>query len=99
MGWALLAILPLMVLVILLDEPNGTLGRAMTWVPFTSPLTIIIRLAVDSQGIGWWEVIGAVVVLLISIWAAIRIGARLFRVGLLLTGSRPSLAELWRQAR
>jgi ABC-2 type transport system permease protein len=99
MGWAVLAILPLLVLVVLLDEPNGILGRVMTWIPFTSPLTIIIRLAVDSQGIEWWEVIGAVVVLLVSTWVAIRIGARLFRVGFLLTGSRPSLAELWRQAR
>jgi len=99
MGWAMLAILPLMVLVILLDEPNGILGQVMTWIPFTSPLTVIIRLAVDSSGIAWWEVIGAMVVLVVSTWASIRVGARLFRVGFLLTGSMPSLAELWRQAR
>ncbi|UCF46267.1 MAG: ABC transporter permease [Myxococcales bacterium] len=99
MGWAMLAILPLMVLVILLDEPNGVLGQVMTWIPFTSPLTVIIRLAVDSSGIAWWEIIGAMAVLLLSTWASIRVGARLFRVGFLLTGSMPSLAELWRQAR
>jgi ABC-2 type transport system permease protein len=99
MGWAMLAILPLMVLVVLLDDPNGILGQAMTWIPFTSPLTVIIRLAVDSSGIAWWEVTGSMVVLLVSTWASIRIGARLFRVGFLLTGSMPSLAELWRQAR
>jgi ABC-2 type transport system permease protein len=99
MGWAVLAILPLMVLVILLDEPNGILGQLMTWVPFTAPLTVTIRLAVDASGIAWWEVIGSMAVLSISTWLSIRIGARLFRVGFLLTGSRPSLAELWRQAR
>ena len=99
MGWAMLAILPLMVLVILLEAPNGTLGQIMTWIPFTSPLTVIIRLAVDSSGIAWWEVIGAMGVLVVSTWLSIRVGARLFRVGFLLTGSMPSLAELWRQAR
>jgi ABC-2 type transport system permease protein len=99
MGWAMLAILPLMVLVILLDDPNGILGQSMTWIPFTSPLTVIIRLAVDSSGIAWWEVVGSMAVLVLSTWASIRVGARLFRVGFLLTGSRPSLAELWRQAR
>jgi ABC-2 type transport system permease protein len=99
MGWAMLAILPLMVLVILLEDPNGILGQVMTWIPFTSPLTVIIRLAVDSTGIAWWEVSGAVAMLIASTWVAIRIGARLFRVGFLLTGSRPSLAELWRQAK
>jgi len=99
MGWAMLAILPLMVLVILLDDPHGSLGQVMTWIPFTSPLTVIIRMAVDSSGIAWWEVVGAMGVLLLSTWLSIRVGARLFRVGFLLTGSRPSLAELWRQAR
>jgi ABC-2 type transport system permease protein len=99
MGWAMLAILPLMVLVILLDDPHGILGQVMTWIPFTSPLTVIIRLAVDSSGIAWWEVVGAMGVLVVSTWMSIRVGARLFRVGFLLTGSMPSLAELWRQAR
>ena len=99
MGWAMLAILPLMVLVMLLEDPHGALGQVMTWIPFTSPLTVIIRLAVDAEGIAWWEVAGSLFVLSLSIWAAIRIGARLFRVGFLLTGSRPTLAELWRQAR
>lgn len=99
MGWAVLAILPLMVLVMLLDEPHGLLGQAMTWIPFTSPLTVIIRLAVDPSGIAWWEVLGSMIVMVVSTWLAIRIGARLFRVGFLLTGSRPSAAELWRQAR
>lgn len=98
-GWAMLAILPLMVLVILLEEPNGTLGQVMSWIPFTSPLTVIIRLAVEPAGIAWWEVLGVMAVLLGSTWLSIRVGARLFRVGFLLTGSRPSLAELWRQAR
>ncbi|MBW2587573.1 MAG: ABC transporter permease, partial [Deltaproteobacteria bacterium] len=72
MGWAMLAILPLMVLVILLEAPNGTLGQIMTWIPFTSPLTVIIRLAVDSSGIAWWEVIGAMGVLVVSTWLSIR---------------------------
>jgi len=99
MGWAMLAILPLMVLVILLEDPNGALGQVMTWIPFTSPLTVIIRLSVEPSGVAWWEIGGAIAVLAISTWLSIRIGARLFRVGFLLTGSRPSLAELWRQAR
>jgi ABC-2 type transport system permease protein len=99
MGWAVLAIVPLMVLVILLEDPHGVLAQVMTWIPFTSPLTVVIRLAVDPSGIAWWEVIGSILVLATSIWLAIRIGARLFRVGFLLTGTRPPLADLWRQSR
>ena len=32
-------------------------------------------------------------------WIALRVGARLFRIGLLSTGARPSLREIVRQAR
>ena len=99
MGWAVLAIVPLMVLVILLEDPHGVLANVMTWIPFTTPLTLVIRLAVDPDGIAWWEVVGSIAVLATSIWLAIRIGARLFRVGFLLTGNRPPLADLWRQSR
>ena len=97
-GWAMLAVLPLMVMMVLLDQPHGFLGQLFTWIPFTSPLTVILRLAVDPSGIAWWEVLGAIFVLVFSTWASIRIGARLFRVGFLLTGARPTLRELWRQA-
>jgi hypothetical protein len=45
------------------------------------------------------EVAGAYLVLLVSTWLAIRFGARLFRVGLLMTGTRPKLREILRQAR
>lgn len=99
MGWAVLAIIPLMVLVILLEDPHGALGQVMTWIPFTAPLTVVIRLAVDPSGIAWWEVTGSIALLMTAIWLAIRIGARLFRVGFLLTGTRPPLADLWRQSR
>ena len=42
---------------------------------------------------------GSLLVLVASTWVALRIGARLFRVGLLLTGARPKLREILRQAR
>ena len=41
----------------------------------------------------------AVSVLALATWVAIRVGARLFRVGLLSSGARPSFREVWRQAR
>jgi hypothetical protein len=37
--------------------------------------------------------------LLVATWVAIRFGARLFRVGILSSGARPSMREVFRQAR
>ncbi|MEO0326282.1 MAG: ABC transporter permease [Myxococcota bacterium] len=99
LGWALLAVLPLMLLVILLEEPHGSVGKLLTILPFSAPLTVVVRTSLDPAGIAAWEILMALAVLLMSTWLSIRVGARLFRIGLLLSGSRPSWGELLRQAR
>jgi len=99
LGWALLAVLPLMMMVVLLEQPHGGLGRLLTWLPFSAPLTVIVRMSIDPAGISTGEILGSLGVLLASTWLTLRLGARLFRVGLLMTGPRPSWRELLRQAR
>lgn len=99
MIWSLLAVVPLLFLNGLLHEPHGIIGRVLIWIPFTAPITMVVRLTLDPGGIAWWEVAGAVAVLVTGTWLAIRIGAGLFRVGILLTGARPKLRAILRQAR
>ncbi len=99
LGWALLAVLPLMTMLVLLEEPHGFVGHLFTWIPFSAPLTVIVRMSIAPDGIALWEVAGALAVLLASTWLSIRLGARLFRVGLLLSGTRPGWRELLAQAR
>jgi ABC-2 type transport system permease protein len=99
MAWSLLAALPLIMLGVLLREPHGTLGRVLTWIPFTAAPTIMLRASMDASAIAWWEVAGSILLMLAATWFAIRVGARLFRVGLLSVGARPSFREIIRQAR
>ncbi|HKQ63284.1 MAG TPA: ABC transporter permease [Candidatus Polarisedimenticolaceae bacterium] len=99
MAWSLLAALPLMFFAVLLDAPHGRAAQVLTWIPFAAPSTVIFRLALDPAGIRWWEIVGSLIVLLAATWFTIRIGARLFRVGIVLTGARPKLREILRQAR
>jgi len=99
MMWSLLAVVPLIFLERLLHDPHGTMARVLTWLPFSAPTAIVMRVTMDAEGIAWWEILGAVLVLIASIWLAILLSARLFRVGMLLTGARPKLREILRQAR
>jgi len=99
MVWSLTAALPLMMMGPLIQDPHGTFARVLTWIPLTSAAVVVLRASMDAASLAWWEVAGAVVVLGISTWMAIRFGARLFRVGLLSSGARPSLREILRQAR
>lgn len=99
MIWSLTVVVPMIFLEVLYREPHGAMAQALTWIPFTAPLTAVFRLSIDPAGVAWWEIAGAVVVLAAATWLAIRLGARLFRVGILLTGARPRLREILRQAR
>jgi ABC-2 type transport system permease protein len=98
MVWSLTAALPMMMTPALLHEPHGTVARVLTWLPFSSAPMIIFRASTDASSLAWWEVAGAFAVLVLSTWVAIRLGARLFRIGLL-SASRPKLREVIRQAR
>ena len=98
MVWSLTAALPMMMMAVLVREPHGTVARVMTWLPFSAGPLIMFRASIDLESLAWWEVAGSFTVLLLSTWLAIRIGAKLFRIGLL-SSSRPKLSEIMRQAR
>ena len=95
----LLTVVPMVFLGILIQDPHSTPGVVMSWIPFTAPVTVILRLTLEPEGIAWWEIAGSLAMMAVSTWLAIRFAARLFRVGLLLTGVRPKLREILRQAR
>ena len=99
MMWSLTAALPMIMMALLIREPHGIAARLMTWIPITAAPLVMLRASLDPGYLAWWEVAGAIVVLAISSWMALRVGARLFRIGLLSTGSRPGLREVLRQAR
>ena len=61
--------------------------------PLTAPTTMMLRLPLG--GVPIIDIIISLVVLFISIPIVIWGGARIFRVGLLMYGKRPSVKELW----
>lgn len=99
MMWSLTAALPMMMMGLLIRDPHGAASRVMTWLPITAAPLVMLRASLDPAYLAWWEIAGAFVVLAVSSWIALRIGGRLFRVGLLSSGSRPSFREIIRQAR
>jgi ABC-2 type transport system permease protein len=99
MVWSLTAALPMMMIGPLIQDPHGTVARVLTWIPITSAAVVMLRASMDAASLAWWEAAGAFVVLAASTWLAIRIGARLFRIGILTSGARPSFKEIIRQAR
>ncbi|MFP6646542.1 MAG: ABC transporter permease, partial [Candidatus Latescibacterota bacterium] len=72
-------------------DPNGTLARVLSFIPPLTPFVMMNRSAGPPP---LWEYAATTVVLVLSVWLAIFGAARLFRVGILATGSRPSVRDV-----
>jgi ABC-2 type transport system permease protein len=87
------AAVPYMISGFLFANPNAILARVLSFFPLTAPTMMMLRLPLAE--VPWVDVVGSITVLLISIPAALWVGAKLFRVGLLVYGKRPTLKEIW----
>lgn len=89
----MLLIIPSMVLLgPVLMSPNGTLARVTTLVPFSSPILMPVRMSVTA--VPWYELAGSVALLLVTCVGALWLAGRIYRVGILMYGKKPTLGEL-----
>ena len=73
-------------------NPTGGLATTMSWLPFSSPIIMPLRLTIIN--VPTTELIGSLIVLLLSCLLVVWLAARIYRVGLLMYGKRPTLREL-----
>jgi len=90
-------VVPFILFTAIIAEPNGILARVFSYIPITSPLTMMLRL--PTEQVPWWEIPLTFVWLAFFTWVAIRLGAKVFRLGSLMYGKRPNLPELVRWIR
>ena len=81
----------------IMTTPTGTMAKVMSMLPFSAP--IIMPLVMASTDVPTWQVVVAILGLVAACAGAIWLSARIYRVGLLMTGKRPSLKELVRWVR
>lgn len=96
--WSLGSVVPIMFFMLLIDQPNGVFARVLSFIPLTAPVTMFLRLN-SSEPPPIWEVALVGVVLAAAGWGALKVMGKIFRVGLLLYGKRPTLPEIIRLIR
>ena len=89
----LLMVLPMMIWYNLAQNPNGTLAVALSFVPPTTPMIMILRLG-SGAPIPAWQIVATFGLLVASVPAAFYLAAKIFRTGILLYGKRPTLGQL-----
>lgn len=90
----MLLVVPMILAVNVIQDPAGTLARVLSFIPFSAPVLMFMRISVSSVSsieIGL-SLLGIVVSIALMFW----IVARIFRVGILMYGKRPNLPELIR---
>jgi len=85
-------LLPLMLINLIIREPNGWVATTLSLFPLTSPVTMIARLV--STSVPAWQVLLAMLLLVVTTYFVLRIVARLFRAQVLLSGQSFSLPRL-----
>lgn len=92
-------LLPIVMLTQILSKPDGPLAVALSMLPFTAATAMMLRLGTPSSAVPAWQIVLSLVLLALSGWLVLRGAARVFRIGLLMTGKTPNLPEIWRWAR
>ncbi len=93
---------PLMIMIVfagvfiqpVLLNPTGTTAQVLSLVPITSPIIMPIRMAVT--GVPPLEMAGSIGFLVLGCIAALWLASRIYRVGLLMYGKKPTMREMAR---
>lgn len=91
----LVMMIPLLMMIFIVENPNGTLAKVMSWVPPFTPFVMMNRAAGPPAP---WEYVGTTILLILSIAVATWLAGRIFRFGILMTGKPPKISEILRWA-
>lgn len=89
---SLLLILPIILSLQIIESPNGIISSILSYFPFTAPSVMILRLNISEPSIS--EILISLAVILVSTYFNIIFSAKIFKIGTLSFGKRPTLKEL-----
>ncbi len=92
-----LLIVPLIFLTSVLRDPDGTASVILSLIPFFTPILMLMRINLHTPPV--WQLALSVVLLSLAVLAVAAVAARIFRIGILMYGKRPTLPEMIRWIR
>ncbi len=95
--FAILAGIPVLVGSAILSDPDGTLARVLSFIPFTAPTTMMQR--VSSSNVSGFETLASLAVTLAAGAVMLFVASRVFRAGLLMYGQRMTIRGMVRAIR
>jgi ABC-2 type transport system permease protein len=78
----------------ILQNPDSTLATVLSLFPVFTPVTMFMRVLVAEPPV--WQLGLSIAVSVVTVYVFSWITAKIFRIGILSYGKRPTAAELWR---
>ncbi len=96
-------ILPLMLAIYVgffsvFSNPHGPIAVAFSLFPLTSPIVMLMRLpaGIGEGGVPLWQFISSILLLGLTFLAIVWFAAKIYRVGILMYGKKPTYKELYK---
>ncbi len=90
----MIMMLPWFLMAGIITNPESTLSVAFSLAPVFGPLTMYVRTLVSDPPM--WHILLSIAIAIATIAAFFWVTAKIFRVGILSYGKRPTIPELWR---
>lgn len=77
----------------LIMNPDGSMADVFAVIPFTSPIVMMVKVAMGETG---WLLVFSMLALIVSFIGTIWVAGRIYKTGILMYGKKPSYRELWK---
>jgi len=76
-----------------MNDPHGTVATVFSIIPLTSPIVMLMRI---PFGVPWWQILLSMVLLFATFMLVVWFSAKIYRIGILMYGKKPTYKELFR---
>ena len=90
----ILVILPFIISFMVIKDPTTDIAQILSFLPFFTPLIMFLRINLVAPPL--WEIAVSVLINFVTIILIIWVSARIYRVGILMYGKRPTIPEIIR---
>jgi ABC-2 type transport system permease protein len=75
----------------IISNPNSDLAYWCSFIPFTSPVVMMVRIA---YGVAWYELVISMILLIVGFILTTYLAGRIYRIGILMYGKKPTYKEI-----
>lgn len=90
---SLILMLPVVIAMPAIQNPDFIVTKVFSYIPLTIPTVMLLRLNV--QNVTDFEILISLIIMVISIFIVMKVSAKLFRIGILSHGNKPTIKEIF----